>query len=168
MFNDTLNHCDLTDLGYHGNIFTWANNQPDNTHIKERLDRFCANSNWTNFFPRYINKHLVRHTSDHSPILLEFQETMTNFTSSKRNTIQRFEHIWAQDQESNQIIQTAWNNSYGSSPNKLKYALDQVSKWGRSKYGAIPRKIKELHTKLEGLKNQIPNQNCIFNIKATE
>jgi len=72
LFNDTLNSCDLTDLGYFGHKFTWANNQPDKVHIKERLDRFCASSNWIFSFPRYINKHLLRYTSDHNPILLEF------------------------------------------------------------------------------------------------
>jgi len=41
----TLNTCDLIDLGYHSNKFTWANNQADNHHIKERLYKFCATSN---------------------------------------------------------------------------------------------------------------------------
>lgn len=69
-FNDTLNACDLTNLAYHGKKFTWTNNQVDQHNIKERLDRFCVNSNWINFFPKYINKKLFRYTSDHSPILL--------------------------------------------------------------------------------------------------
>jgi hypothetical protein len=45
MFHDTLNQCDLIDLGYQGNTYTWANNQAGSHHIKERLDRYCANSN---------------------------------------------------------------------------------------------------------------------------
>jgi len=72
MFNETLNCCDLNDLGHSGNKYMWANNQSDNDHIKERLDRFCATSNWLLSFPRYTNKHLLRYTSDHSPIMLEF------------------------------------------------------------------------------------------------
>jgi hypothetical protein len=72
LFNETLNNCDLTDLGYQGNIFTWANNQIDDDHIKEKLDRFCATSDWIYSFPRFSNKHLLRYTSDHNPILLEF------------------------------------------------------------------------------------------------
>jgi exonuclease III len=40
-FRDTINVCNLTDLGFQGDIFTWANNQED-THIKCRLDRFLA------------------------------------------------------------------------------------------------------------------------------
>jgi len=45
MFNETLNNCALNDLGYYGSKYIWANNQSDNDHIKERLDRFCASSN---------------------------------------------------------------------------------------------------------------------------
>lgn len=78
MFNETLNTCDLKDLGFTGNIFTWANNQTNNMHIKERIDRFCANTNWLNLFPIYVNKHLLRYSSDHNPILLEFEVT-TNY-----------------------------------------------------------------------------------------
>jgi len=41
LFNTTLNQCDLLDLGYQGYKFSWANNQADFDHIKERLDRLC-------------------------------------------------------------------------------------------------------------------------------
>jgi len=72
LFNETLNHCNLNDLGYSVYKYTWANNQIDNHHIQERLDRFCANIHWTNQFPRYSNKHLLRYTSDHAPSSLSF------------------------------------------------------------------------------------------------
>jgi exonuclease III len=93
MFNQTLNNCNLTDLGYKGDQFTWANNQLDNDHIKERLDRFCANSNWITFFPRYCNYHLLRYTSDHNPILLEFLSNEELGNTSQKRKIQRFEQI---------------------------------------------------------------------------
>jgi hypothetical protein len=77
LFNDPINDCDLIDLGYQGDKYTWVNNQIDNDHIKEIIDRFCANTNWINSFPRFNNKHLLRYTSDHNPILLEFHEDST-------------------------------------------------------------------------------------------
>jgi hypothetical protein len=57
LFQDTLNNCLLQDLGYHGDIFTWSNNQENEHHIKERLDRFCASSSWLTRFPRVTNYH---------------------------------------------------------------------------------------------------------------
>ena len=120
MFNETLNNCALKDLGYTGHIFTWANNQSDKMHIQERIDRYCANSNWLNLFLRYINIHLLRYTSDHNPILLEFHEASTNIFNYNHTKIQKFEQMWAQDQESVQIVKKAWNNSTDPDPMKLK------------------------------------------------
>ena len=100
MFNTTLNQCNLTDLGYNGYKYTWANNQSDQAHIKARLDRFCANSNWLNSFPYHINTHLLRFTSDHSPILLEFSEYNQCRFSMPKNKIRRFEQVWAKDTDS--------------------------------------------------------------------
>jgi hypothetical protein len=47
MFRDTKNMCNLQDLGFKGEIFTWTNRQEDHSHIKARLDRFLANEEWT-------------------------------------------------------------------------------------------------------------------------
>jgi ABC-type phosphate transport system substrate-binding protein len=41
LFQDSLNDCQLQDIGYQGEIFTWSNNQEADHHIKERLDRYC-------------------------------------------------------------------------------------------------------------------------------
>jgi hypothetical protein len=43
MFQDVFNLCNLQGLGYHGDIFTWTNNQETAHHIKERLDKLCVN-----------------------------------------------------------------------------------------------------------------------------
>jgi exonuclease III len=106
LFQATLNHCDLIDLGYHGNKYTWANNQENCHHIKERLDRYCANPLWTDFFPRYTNYHLLRFTSDHSPIMLEFWDKFVCRSNiSKKKKIIRFEEVWSHDKDNYDIFQ---------------------------------------------------------------
>jgi exonuclease III len=85
-FRDTINVCNLMDLGFKGDIFTWANNQ-DEGHIKCRLDRFFANQDWISFFPNYSNSHLTRFGSDHNPLLLDFStspQCMFNYPKPKR------------------------------------------------------------------------------------
>jgi exonuclease III len=72
LFRNTLTMCDLQDLGYKGEIFTWNNKQEGNHLIKSRLDRFLANSDWISLFPYYSNSHLLRYKSNHSPIFLDF------------------------------------------------------------------------------------------------
>jgi len=127
LFNENLNYCDLIDLGYQGSDFTWANNQTDSYHIKERIDRYCANPNCLHSFPRYNKKHLLRYTSDHNPIMLEFYSSNECYHQNRHHKIQRFEQIWANDQDSVQVVKNAWHNSMGDQPMKLKQTLQQIA-----------------------------------------
>jgi hypothetical protein len=45
-FHDALSDCELEDLGYSGNIFTWKRGR-----IRERLDRAVANEAWNTMHP---------------------------------------------------------------------------------------------------------------------
>jgi exonuclease III len=71
-FRDCLESCNLKDLGYKGDPYTWHNRQQDNHYIQPRLDRFCASTNWSYNFFYYQNMHLLRYGSDHCLILLDF------------------------------------------------------------------------------------------------
>jgi hypothetical protein len=112
LFNDTLTACDLNDLGYHEDIFTWSNNQEECHNIKERLDRFCASTSWMARFPRHTNYHLMNYMSDHNPILLVFG-TNHDFRedSHTKVSIKRFENIWLQEQACTQIIKETWDHN---------------------------------------------------------
>ncbi|XP_059446600.1 uncharacterized protein LOC132178163 [Corylus avellana] len=50
-FQQTLESCELFDLGIRGPKYTWSIGQSGNTLIKERLDRGFANHDWCNLFP---------------------------------------------------------------------------------------------------------------------
>jgi hypothetical protein len=74
-FREALEHCELHDLGFEGDAFTWRNNSHDGSKfIKERLDHAVATEAWCAIFPgaRVINDD-HRH-SDHRSIILEFEE----------------------------------------------------------------------------------------------
>jgi hypothetical protein len=152
---DTLNNCNLEDLGCHGEIYTWTNNQVDNNHIKERLDRFCATPNWITRFPRFTNYHLMNYTSDHNPILLVFG-TNNDFREDSHNKykIKRFENIWIQDPECAQLIKTIWDEEVGEIHNKLSCVINKVHKWGRTTHGSIPIEIKKDPGEHSGFKSQ--------------
>ena len=63
--------CELDDLGFSGDVFTWRNKQTiGNTHIRERLDRAVANERWRMKFPFMHVKNGVPYHSDHRPIVL--------------------------------------------------------------------------------------------------
>ena len=70
-FKGTLKECDLYDLGFLGHKFTWWNRQSEANSVEERLDRFCADSNYSSLFPYARFTHLDDDFSDHLPILLQ-------------------------------------------------------------------------------------------------
>lgn len=45
-FRDTLEACDLHDLGHWGHKYTWWNGQEGERSVEEILDRFCAQLDW--------------------------------------------------------------------------------------------------------------------------
>jgi hypothetical protein len=71
-FRDCLKSCNLEDLGFKRDPYTWHNRQWDNHYIQPRLDRFCASINWSYNFSYYQNMHLLRYRPDHCLILLDF------------------------------------------------------------------------------------------------
>jgi hypothetical protein len=51
-FRMALDFCELEDLGFVGDPYTWRNNsQRAETYVKERLDRSVANLEWRTHFP---------------------------------------------------------------------------------------------------------------------
>lgn len=73
-----LEECDLHDLGFTGDPFTWRNHHHlAASYVKERLDHAVANSMWRSKFPlvKVINGD-PRH-SDHRPIIIDVGERET-------------------------------------------------------------------------------------------
>lgn len=61
------------------------------THIKARLNKFTASSEWISKFPRVVVSHLLRYTSYHSPILLNLSSNIS--CRSNMRHIHRFEQV---------------------------------------------------------------------------
>jgi hypothetical protein len=114
-FRETLEHCELHDLGFEGDAFTWRNNSHDGTkYIKERLDRVVAMEEWCARFPgaRVINED-HRH-SDHRPIILEFEEDRNLVVKSGGPRPFRFEAAWMEEDSCREVIRNAWGRElYG-------------------------------------------------------
>jgi hypothetical protein len=74
-FQDALTDCELEDLGFSGDNFTWKRGR-----IRERLDRAVANGEWNIMYPGAVLQHLEYTKSDHRPILLDtdYQHIVVN------------------------------------------------------------------------------------------
>lgn len=70
-FRKVLGHCDLNDLGYTRDRFTWANNRGGKSFTKERIDRAFGNTAWIALFEDHLDHHLSTVTSNHMPILIQ-------------------------------------------------------------------------------------------------
>jgi exonuclease III len=100
-FKEALEFCELHDLGFTGDPFTWRNHSHDSAlYIRERLDRAVANETWCMRFPcfKVINEN-PRH-SDHRPVVLVCDDD----TGERRDGGEkpfRFEAKWLEEESCN-------------------------------------------------------------------
>lgn len=68
-FRDTMEECNLHDLGFIGDKFTWSNRYEAESCTKERLNRAMATRSWSqlHFIPKIDT--LVSSCSDHKPLI---------------------------------------------------------------------------------------------------
>jgi hypothetical protein len=73
-FEEVIEDCHLSDLGFIGPKFTWSNGRGGRALTKERLDRALANVEWRSLFPNADVKVLAKISSDHHPVLVKIKE----------------------------------------------------------------------------------------------
>ncbi|GAU17808.1 hypothetical protein TSUD_171970 [Trifolium subterraneum] len=139
-FRNTLAHCDLQDLGFKGNTYTWTNKHQGDHLIQSRLDRFLATSNWISTFPKFTNNHLVT---------------------------RKFEQIWTTDENHINIVRDAWQHK-GSLDRKLHHTLTTLHNWGRKTFGIIPKRIKETQLELYNLQQSQNTQDLPQKLQQKE
>jgi exonuclease III len=97
-FRIALEDCDLHDLGFVGDPFTWWNNHHlADSFTKERLDRAVANGAWRFMFPlvQVVNGD-PRH-SNHIPIIVDVGSRERNEWNGNLEFIPKFEAKWLEE-----------------------------------------------------------------------
>lgn len=69
-FRLVVEHCNLIDLGFFGNKFTWFTTKGGG--IKVRLDRALGTQEWVDLFPCFSVKNMNKTSSDHVPVLINW------------------------------------------------------------------------------------------------
>ncbi|KAJ8434435.1 hypothetical protein Cgig2_025405 [Carnegiea gigantea] len=103
-------------MGGSGYEFTWWNGQGGEGSVEERLDHFCANTEWSSLFPDAT--HIDCDLLDHLPILLKSKPTQQRKAATK---VFRFEDMWAFDPSCLETIKHAWSSCTEE---------DESSSWG--------------------------------------
>ncbi|KAL0925310.1 hypothetical protein M5K25_003631 [Dendrobium thyrsiflorum] len=97
-FNNMIMECSLFDVGFSGNTFTW-----NRGCMWQRLDRILFNSNWVNSLYNTAIEHLSNTLSDHSPLLMSFQDCQSQVGFSFR-----FQNMWLLNEDFLSMVMENW------------------------------------------------------------
>lgn len=149
-FKGALEFCELEDLGFTGDIFTWQNKQTKgSTHIRERLDRAVANGGWRMAFPLVSVKNGDPYHSDHRPVVIQTESIPR---SRSRSSGFKFEANWIQEEGCRQVIEEAWGTSVdggGCLKENLKGVAASLKDWSVNVLGDLGKRLRKAKKELE-------------------
>ena len=172
LFRETLDWCDLMDMGYVGPKLTWDNRRSGNANIQVRLDRFVANTRWRLKFRRAKVIVLDFWGSDHRALLLQLVPNRKKAFQRKSGGF-RFEPLWAKHEDCSRIIEDLWQNLHlDGSPDRLTTGLmscaGALRSWGMRKFGNIPRRVSQLQHLVETLHRGPRDHESMIRIREAE
>ncbi|KAA3466458.1 LINE-1 reverse transcriptase isogeny [Gossypium australe] len=135
-FHETLEECQLEDIGYSGVWFTWEKGNFAETNIKERLDRGVAIEKWKILFPTGNIHHLTHSTSEHCPLLLNTKSG--NIYAG--NPQFKFEALWTIEESLEKEIKAFWESNTGT----MEKLQENLKEWA----GSIKKRREGLKKKL--------------------
>jgi exonuclease III len=111
-FRLALEDCELSDLGFKGDAFTWRNNNHEAAnYIRERLDRAVACPAWRSRFPLYTVANVDPRHSDHRPVIIDMAGGDRCRREKGGVIIPRFEARWVEEEECVERIKQNWELS---------------------------------------------------------
>lgn len=148
-FKEALVHCELHDLGFQGDMFTWRNHcHSADGYIKERLDRAVANDAWRGRFPavKVINGD-PRH-SDHRPLIISTSREDGGKRTRRKGGCFQFEASWLEEEKCGQVVLDSWKGAFERGASTCHEALEGVGKglmdWSRNVLGDLEKRLKYL------------------------
>jgi hypothetical protein len=110
-FKTWSDNSNLFHLPTRGAEFTWNNGRGGHRHTEKRLDRAVCNQSWLDFCSVTSVSTLTKHKSDHFPLLLDFQITVSSFASSFK-----FLRMWSLHPGCRSLILESWNTDVVGCP----------------------------------------------------
>jgi hypothetical protein len=136
-FKKALEVCELDDLGYVGDTFTWRNNShTKEKYIRERLDRAVATLSWRLRFPGFRVVNGDHRHSDHRPVIIDTNGADKKRRSPVRGQMSLFEARWLEEVDCRGIVENGWAREAGIN-NKgvmavVKGVLGDLVDWSRN------------------------------------
>jgi hypothetical protein len=156
-FHRALDDCDLSDLGYVGDIYTWHRG-----NMRSRLDRAVGNLTWNQMYLDAAVIHLEYNHSDHRPLLLDTEYYAAQ--NPVQNKGQRnFEAKWFREENFGEIVKDEWEAAVGAtSPidvlQRLKTMHSGLHAWDQRVLRRPKRRLREAQRDLENVMRGPINQ----------
>lgn len=153
-FKMALEDCELSDLGFKGDVFTWRNHNHDaNKYIHERLDRAVASHTWRQHFPAVTIVNGDPRHLDHRPVIIDTQGAQAKGQYSGNNMMPRFEARWTEEEECREKIKETWEKELEenrqNASGALKGVMTKLCSWNRNILGDLEKRISRLKKELE-------------------
>ena len=105
-FRNSLDACNLQDLGFSGSNYTWCNGRFGSQRTLIRLDRMVANAEWRSLFQGARVYHKSMAASDHCALILHLK---TEQPRRRKKPRFRFESMWLRDPGCREVVELAWD-----------------------------------------------------------
>ncbi|KAL4386053.1 hypothetical protein GQ457_09G017390 [Hibiscus cannabinus] len=132
-FRECLLRNDLADCKPSRGWFTWMQSGPRTAPIRERLDRFIADSDWHLTFPTFRAWSEYSSNSDHHFILLDTVAPLHGPEARGQDSTFRFDECWAREPECISMVQSLWAHSTGPFPDRLATICEGLRHWQSTK-----------------------------------
>uniref|UniRef100_A0A8I6YYK3 Endonuclease/exonuclease/phosphatase domain-containing protein n=1 Tax=Hordeum vulgare subsp. vulgare TaxID=112509 RepID=A0A8I6YYK3_HORVV len=155
-FKQALEDCQLHDLGFVGDPYTWRNNNHDaQQYIRERLDRAVATPEWCRRFLEYRVVHGNPRHSDHRPVIVHLDhESFRQRTRKHREGGSfKFEASWMTEEACGAVIENDWKRETlargGTVVQALQGVAGDLQHWSRTSLGDMERRIAKIKKEVE-------------------
>ena len=122
-FRACVQHCDMEDIKFAGNFYTWSNKQSGDARVFSKLDRVMANGDWRSYYHTAEVCFLNEGTFDHCPAVINVHKE----AASGRKPFRYF-HMWSMAPEFDCAVRKAWDVTIQGAP---MYRI--TKKWKRLK-----------------------------------
>lgn len=160
-FQDAVSDCHLSDLGFHGLLYTWDNRQEGDRNVKVRLDRALGDDRFMSQLGVTEVFHLPLAESDHCGLLVEVRETVIPGRRRGRRKPRpfRYENMWKSHGEYMEFVNRTWDPGEGpcnltAVSSALMSVQSALKKWDREVFGSVKEKVKKLRADLEMERSQ--------------
>ena len=176
-FRDTVKDSSLVDMGFSRRIYTWLNKRYEQQYIDERLDRCLCCINWKDHFHDLVAVHLESWTLDHSPIIMEVVDKHSELSYTRKSFRRiHYEDFWNPYEACQEIIKEEWLRNVDWKEGNLVQAFSRAATksmmklkwWSRNEFEGNKKKMKNLVTKLRGLKQNTNQEENGEEIKLVE